>query len=388
MNPEHHRHSHDGRPGPDLGHDHGTDHLDGGEGRHRGVAHHRQHGQGSPPGLRRSVASLLRSHSHDAVDSIDTALQTSRQGMTALKISLAALAVTASVQVVIVIISGSVALLAETIHNFADALTALPLGLAFWLARRPPSRRYTYGYGRAEDLAGVFIVLTVAASAVVAGWEAVDRLVHPQQVHHVGWVIAAGFIGFAGNELVAAYRIRVGRRIGSAALEADGYHARTDGVTSLGVVAGSVGVLLGWPAADPIFGLAIAVAILFVVKSAARDIYRRLMDGVDPALVEQIGAVLRGTQGIESIDAVRVRWIGHALHAEADVTSDADLSLSTAHAIAEDARHQLLHKIRRLSSVTIHTSPSARPGVDPHAVTAHHFTKPLAASGPDAHLAT
>ena len=293
--------------------------------------------------------------------------------MSALKRSLVVLALTASVQLIIVAVSGSVALLADSIHNFADALTAIPLGLAFWLGRRPASRRYTYGYGRAEDLAGIFIILVVAASAVVAGWEAVDRLVHPQAVTHIGWVMAAGLVGFAGNEVVARHRIRVGRSIGSAALEADGYHARTDGVTSLGVVAGAIGVALGWRAADPIFGLVITVAILLVVKNAARDIYRRLMDAVDPALVDQIKSVLGATPGILAVDGVRVRWVGHQLHAEVEVTSDAELSLEAAHGIAEEARHHLLHQVRRLSSITIHTSPSRRHGVDPHALTSHHF---------------
>jgi cation diffusion facilitator family transporter len=379
VNPDHDRHHGDSTLGPAV-------HLEDEDSHDHGDAH--QHEQEPHGGLHAFVASVLRPHSHDAVNSVDTALQTSREGMTALKISLAVLAVTASVQVAIVVMSGSVVLLADTIHNFADALTAVPLGLAFWLGRRPADRRYTYGYGRAEDLAGVLIILIVAASAAVAGWEAVERLIHPQQVRHIGWVIAAGLIGFAGNELVAHYRIRIGRKIGSAALEADGYHARTDGVTSLGVVAGAVGVALGWQAADPVFGLAITFAILFVVKNAARDIYRRLMDGVDPALVGQIGTVLGKTIGIETVDAVRVRWIGHQLHAEAEVTSDADLPLSAAHAIAEDARHQLLHQVRRLSSVIIHTNPSNRHGVDPHSITAHHFTPFLPKPGPDSQLVT
>jgi cation diffusion facilitator family transporter len=288
---------------------------------------------------------------------------------------LAVLTLTASAQVIIVAVSGSVALLADTIHNFADALTAVPLGLAFWLGRRPPTRRYTYGFGRAEDLAGIFIVLMVAGSAVVVGWQSVDRLLNPQPVGHVGWVMAAGLVGFAGNELVARLRIRVGRSIGSAALEADGYHARTDGITSLGVVAGAIGVALGWPAADPIVGLAITVVILLVVRNAARDIYRRLMDAVDPALVDQIGTVLASTPGIVAVDGVRVRWVGHELHAEVEVISDADVSLATAHTIAEEARHHLLHQVRRLSSITIHTSPTSRPGRDPHAITSHHFNR-------------
>jgi cation diffusion facilitator family transporter len=335
---------------------------------HPVAAHHHHSG-----GLRGFLGSRLRPHSHDPIDSMDTALQTSREGMRALKISLAVLTLTASVQVVIVAVSGSVALLADTIHNFADALTAVPLGLAFWLGRRPPTRRYTYGFGRAEDLAGIFIVLMVAGSAVVVGWQSIDRLLRPQPVSHVGWVMAAGLVGFAGNELVARYRIRVGRAIGSAALEADGYHARTDGVSSLGVVAGAIGVALGWPAADPIVGLAITVVILLVVKNAARDIYRRLMDAVDPALVDQIGEVLASTPGIMAVDGVRVRWVGHELHAEVEVTSDADVSLAAAHTIAEEARHHLLHQVRRLSSITIHTSPTSRPGRDPHAITSHHF---------------
>jgi cation diffusion facilitator family transporter len=331
------------------------------------VAHHHR------GGLRGLIDGWRHPHSHDPVDSMDTALQASREGMSALKISLGVLALTASVQVVIVVVSGSVALLADTIHNFADALTAVPLGLAFWLGRRPPTRRYTYGYGRAEDLAGIFIVLMVAASAVVVGWESVERLLHPHPVSHVGWVMAAGLVGFAGNELVARYRIRVGRKIGSAALEADGDHARTDGVTSLGVVAGAIGVALGWRAADPIVGLVITVAILLVVKNAARDIYRRLMDAVDPALVDHIGRVLASTPGIVAVDGVRVRWVGHELHAEVEVTSDAQASLATAHAIAEEARHHLLHQVRRLSSITIHSSPTGGPGLDPHALTSHHF---------------
>ena len=227
---------------------------------------------------------MFGAHSHDAADPVDAALEESDEGPRALKISLAGLAVTAVAQLVVVMVSHSVALLADTIHNFADALTAVPLGFAFWLGRRPPTRRYTYGYGRAEDLAGIFIVVTIAASAVVAAWEAVNRLVNPRDVQNVGWVIAAGIVGAVGNELVALYRIRVGRRIGSAALVADGLHARTDGITSLAVVVGAVGVALGWEKADPIVGLVITVAILFVLKNAARDIYRRLMDAVDPEL--------------------------------------------------------------------------------------------------------
>jgi cation diffusion facilitator family transporter len=295
--------------------------------------------------------------------------------MRALKISLGGLAVTALLQLAILVLSGSVALLADTIHNFADALTAGPLAVAFWFGRRPPNRRYTYGYGRAEDLAGVFVVLVVAASAVLAAYEAVDRLVHPAAVSHLPWVAAAGLVGFAGNEIVARYRIRIGRRIGSAALEADGYHARTDGFTSLGVVASAIALAAGWKAADSIFGLLITVSILVVVCSSAREIYRRLMDAVDPDLVARVESVLAATPGVQRVEAVRLRWIGHNLHSEADIACDTTLSLGASHEIAEEARHRLLHQIRRLNSITVHTNPCGHDGNDPHALTAHHSTR-------------
>jgi cation diffusion facilitator family transporter len=318
------------------------------------------------------ISSILHPHSHDPSDSVDSVLEASAEGMRTLKISLVVLGITACLQVVIVVLSGSVALLADTIHNGADALTAVPLAVAFRLSRRPADHRYTYGYGRSEDLAGIFIVLTVAASAVVAAWLAIDRLIRPQPLHHVGWVIAAGLVGCIGNEAVAVYRIRTGRRIGSAALEADGYHARTDGLTSLAVVVGAIGVALGWQLADPIVGLVISVAILLVVKNAARDIYRRLMDSVDPALVEAIRHTLSDSEGIEGVETVRLRWVGHELYGEAEVVSNGGLTLAQAHQVAEQARHVLLHQVPHLSQITIHTSPPARDGVDPHALTEHH----------------
>jgi cation diffusion facilitator family transporter len=302
---------------------------------------------------------------------VDDALQASADGIRALKLSLVGLAATAILQLVVVLMSSSVALLADTIHNFGDALTALPLGVAFVLGRRAATRRYTYGFGRAEDLAGVVIIVMIAASAVIAAYEAIDRLMDPRDIDHVGWVIAAGVIGFAGNELVASYRIRVGRRIGSAALVADGLHARTDGLTSLAVVAGAIGSALGWQLADPVVGLVITVAILGIVRHAARDIYRRLMDAVDPSLVDEVEHVLGHVEGIEEIEDVRIRWIGHELHAEIAIVADAALSLADAHAISEDAEHVLLHELPRLTGATIHVNPS---GDGHHDGTAHHRT--------------
>jgi cation diffusion facilitator family transporter len=305
------------------------------------------------------VLDVFRPHSHDSADSVDSELEGSGRGIRAVKVSLVALVVTALLQLGVVAVSGSVALLADTVHNFADALTAVPLWIAFALSRRAASRRYTYGYGRAEDLAGLFIVAMIALSAAVAGWEAVSRLITPAPIEHLGWVAAAGMIGFAGNELVAGYRIRVGRRIGSAALVADGLHARTDGITSLAVVLGATGVALGWPAADPIIGLLISVAILLVLRTATRDVFRRLMDAVDPALVDIADRTLLETPGVLQIRRLQIRWLGHTLHAEADLDVDPDLTLTESHDIAHHAEAHLLREVGRLTGATIHTSPAA-----------------------------
>jgi cation diffusion facilitator family transporter len=163
-------------------------------------------------------------HNHDPAESLETALTSSREGLKALKVSLAVLAVTAALQATTTAASGSVGLLADTVHNAADALTAVPLGIALWVGRRRATARYTYGYGRAEDLAGVFVLAVIAGSAVVAAYESVDRLLHPQAITQLGWVVAGGALGFIGNEIAARYRITTGRRIGSAALVADGLH--------------------------------------------------------------------------------------------------------------------------------------------------------------------
>ncbi|GAA3472242.1 cation diffusion facilitator family transporter [Nonomuraea roseola] len=292
--------------------------------------------------------------------------------MRVLALSFAALMATALVQSVIVAVSGSVALLGDTLHNFADALTALPLAVAFSLGRRAATRRFTYGYGRAEDLAGIAIVLLIAASAALAGYEAVVRLIHPQDVEALGWVAVAGVIGFLGNEAVARYRIKVGREIGSAALVADGLHARTDGFTSLAVLLGAGGVALGFPIADPLVGLAITAAICFVLRDAAREIYHRLMDAVDPRLVEQAEHILSGVPGVEQVGAVRLRWIGHALRAEVDIAVNHSLSLVEAHGVAVEAEHRLIHDLPRLQAATVHADPNGPEGTDHHSVLVTH----------------
>lgn len=304
------------------------------------------------------IKEIFAPHSHDAADSVDDTLESTAAGIRTVKISLLVLGLTALIQIVIVVMSGSVALAADTIHNFADALTAVPLWIAFALGAKPATRRYTYGFGRVEDLAGSFVVAMITMSAIIAGYEAIARLIHPQQIEHVGWVALAGLVGFIGNEWVALYRIRVGHRIGSAALIADGLHARTDGFTSLAVLCSAGGVALGFPLADPIVGLLITAAILAVLRTAARDVFRRLLGGVDPAMVDAAEQALAARPGVQAVRSVRMRWIGHRLHADAELDVDPALDLAQAHRIAHDAEHELTHTVPKLTTALIHAYPA------------------------------
>jgi cation diffusion facilitator family transporter len=344
------------------------DHDEQQRGHDHGPGEDHEHGGG----LAERIAHGLRPHSHEAGDKIDATMEASAAGMRVLWISLVVLVVTAAIQAGVVALSGSVALLGDTLHNAADALTAVPLAVAFLAGRRPATRRYTYGFGRAEDLAGIVIIALMAASCAAAAWEAVSRLESPQSVSHLPVVAVAAIVGFAGNELVAVYRIRVGRRIGSAALVADGLHARTDGFTSLAVLLGVGGLALGWKWADPVIGLIITVAILVVLRQAAREIYRRLMDAVDPALVDQAEQTLRSVPGVLDLGHVRLRWIGHQLRAECEIVIRTDASAIEAHQIAVAAEHRLLHALPRLSAALVHADPQAREGTDYHAELATH----------------
>jgi cation diffusion facilitator family transporter len=344
-----HPEAHDGGPhraeDAHHGHDHHQDHD------HDHDHSHDDHDHHHATGLKGWLQKVFVPHSHDSADSVDDALESSSQGIRAVKNSLLGLGVTAIFQLAIVLISGSVALLADTVHNFSDALTAVPLWIAFVLGRRPASRTFTYGLGKAEDLAGLFIVAMIALSAVVAAVESVRRFFEPQPVHNLGWVLAAGLVGFAGNELVAIYRIRVGRRIGSAALLADGIHARTDGFTSLAVVAGVIGVWLGFPLADPIVGLLISAAIGVLLWGTVRDVGRRLLDGVDPSLTDRLAAVV--SEDAPEGSSSRLRWSGHRLHAEITIPATAGTHLGEFAAVAHDLETKARGALRNLGSVTV-----------------------------------
>ena len=294
------------------------------------------------------------SHTHGVVD---PTIATTARGIWAIKWSFGILAITAMLQLVVVFATGSVALLADTIHNFGDAVTAIPLWIAFSLARRRPSATFTYGYGRVEDLAGVTIVLIILFSAVVAGYQAIDRLLHPQPIAYLGWVAAAGIIGFIGNEAVAVFRIRVGREINSAALIADGYHARTDGFTSLAVVLGAIGVWLGFPLADPIIGLLITLAIFGIVWQSGKAVFTRMLDGVDPSLTNEIRHAAEHVPGIRQVLDVRARWLGHRLTAELDIALDATATVAAADAITHQFEIELLKHMPAMAAVRIRVRP-------------------------------
>lgn len=314
-------------------------------------------------------------HSHGIVD---PSIASTSRGLWALKWSFLGLMATAMVQVVVVAVSGSVALLADTVHNFADAATAIPLGLAFWLAQRGVTRRFTYGLGRVEDLAGVAIVVTILVSAALASYVAILRLIHPRPVDALWAVMVASVVGFLGNEGVAIFRIRVGRQIGSVALVADGYHARLDGWTSLAVLVGAVGVWAGYPLADPVAGLLISVAIFVLVWQTARSVLDRMLDGVDPEIVETIEHAAGHVPGVEEVTEVRARWIGHRLRAEVNVTVRGGLSVADGHAIATEVRHQLLHHLPHLGGVIVHVDPHGQGGERHHRIGQHaHGDFPL-----------
>lgn len=337
---------------------------------------HREHdhpasSKGSAGRLGHAIRTLAVPHSHDVADSVDDDFEGSREGVRAVLVSLIVLLVTAGLQMFVVSLSSSVALFSDALHNGADALTAVPLWFAFRLSSRPPSRRFTYGLGKVEDLAGLVVVLVVAGSAGVAVYSAIDRLLHPETVTHLPALIAAGLLGVLGNEVVAQYRIRVGRAIGSAALVADGEHARADGIASFLVVIGAVGVSVGLDWADPIVGLLIGVVILLVLVRTSISIGQRLLDAVDPHVVDHIAEAVGAVDGVEAVSGVQARWIGHRLYAQVRLAVSGAMSVTEAHRVAETALHCLLHDVPKMTDAIVHVDPDGSI-MDAHELTAHH----------------
>lgn len=334
----------------DQAHDHGNEDAApatlAGHGHEHGAGSH-EHGTGVLGWLRGTFA-----HSHSIEEQLDAALESNTLGIRALKWSLVGLGLNPFFQALIVVISGSVSLLADTIHNVGDATTSLPLWVAFALARRGASRRFTYGYGETEDVAAVVIVLVIFISSCIAAYEATMRFFRPQEVRYLGWVAAAAIIGFIGNEIVAQFRIRAGTQIGSAALVADGQHARVDGFTSLAVLIGVAGIRLGFPILDPLLG------IFFVVKDAARAVWRRLIDGIAPEIVTQLERAPPDVPGGRGAHRARARWVGHRVGADLHLAVNPELTVRVSHAIGERVEEALRGQIRSLGGVVIHVCPA------------------------------
>jgi len=306
----------------------------------------------------------------------DQAFLDNQEGIRAVWLALAALTVTSILQIIIVLWSGSIALFADTVHNIGDGLNSIPLLIAFYLARRAATRRYTYGFARAEDVAGIFIVLSIAFSAGVIFWESFQKLMNPQPLTNLDWVVAAAVIGFLGNEAVALLQIRVGRKIGSAALVADGLHARTDGLTSLAVLLAATGSWLGFPILDPIIGIIIGVTILVITRDATVSMWYRLMDAIDPELLEKTESIVRKQAGVREMRRIRMRWTGHRLCAEVTIAIDPHLSTIQSHQIAEGLRHELFHEVPNLAEVVVHIEPWEEELGTAHQLTAHHEPAP------------
>jgi cation diffusion facilitator family transporter len=297
------------------------------------------------PGILGLVARIFHfgGHEHTSL-AADSAFTGTNEGIRTVWLALLALGITSVLQIGIVAFSGSVALLADTVHNIGDTLNSIPLLIAFYLARRAATRRYTYGFGRAEDVSGIFIVLSIAVSAGIVFWESFQKLLNPQPMQNIIWVGAAAVIGFIGNEAVALLQIRTGRKIGSDAMIADGLHARIDGLTSLAVLIAVGGTAVG---------LLIGVAILFITRDAARRVWYRLMDAVDPGIVTQIEHYASEVKGVAAVNRVRVHWVGHQLFTELHVAVEASTTVEGTHRIIQAVGVVLRQAVPHLGETTI-----------------------------------
>ena len=323
---------------------------------------HHHHHSGNP--LVRVAQALhlpgfTHDHSHHDL-AADRAFLDNRLAVRTVWIALVALGLTTALQIVIYIASGSVALLADTVHNLGDALNSIPLLFAFYIARRAANSRFTYGYGRLEDIAGVFIVVSIGFSAAYIIYESAQRLLNPLPLENLEWIALASLVGFAGNELVALMQIRVGRRIGSDAMIADGQHALIDGLTSLAVLIAVIGALIGLPILDPIVGVVIGVAIVGITWNAIKAIWHRMMDAVDPHLVEHVEAHARGVAGVEAVQTLRLRWVGHRMYGVMKIAVPADATLEASGKIVRDVQQEARHLIPQLEELTIEVAPQPR----------------------------
>ena len=313
---------------------------------------HHTHAGGLLAGLASAFHLPGHSHAHGLHGQRD-ALFTNRLGTRTLGWSLGLLMATTVIQIIIYRASGSVALLADTLHNLGDALNSVPLLIAFWLARRPATKRYTYGFARAEDLGGLFVVVSIVGSAIYILWEVGQKFLYPAPIQNSGWVILAALVGFLGNEAVAWIEIRVGKQIGSEAMVVDGRHARIDGLTSLAVLPAVAGSLFGLPILDPIFGILIGITILFITWQATISIWYRLMDAVDPGLTGLAREVISAVAAVEDVRTLRLRWVGHSLWIEGQLKMDRSLTVTEVENLMQTINNRLEEQIPNLGEVIL-----------------------------------
>lgn len=308
-----------------------------------------------------------------------TGAEGTREGLRAIRLAALALGASAVVRLTIAAITGSVGLLAAGIDDLGDVATTIALSVAFVASRRAADRRYTFGYQRVEDLSGVLVVLVIWGGAGFATYEAVTKLTGDHEVTRLGIAMGAAALGLAANGFAGFYKIAVGRRIMSEPLIADGKHALTDGVASIAALGGLIGVQAGWEQADPIAAFVVVAAIVAVAVDATRNVSTRLLDAVDPEIVNRIENIILGTPGVAGCGRVQARWAGRSLYVTVTVAVDGDLPVSEAHAVAEAVQHRILHDVDGVAQVDVHVDPWEPHGPDAHGRTAGHDDQPRAA---------
>jgi cation diffusion facilitator family transporter len=274
-----------------------------------------------------------------------------RQANRAVAVSAVGLALTGLIELVIAVLSGSVALLADALHNLSDVSTSALVFIGFRSSQKVPTERYPYGFDRAEDVAGIGVAVVIWASAFVAGIESIEKLVHHGSTHHLGWGVGAAIVGIVGNQLVARYKLTVGRRIQSATMIADAKHSWLDALSSTGALLGLVGVAVGWPRADAVAGIVVTGFICHVAWEVSTDIAHRILDGVDPAIITTAETVASETPGVLHAHS-RARWTGRTLRLEVEGWVHPETSVADADRIGREIARTLTEHLPEMRSFT------------------------------------
>jgi cation diffusion facilitator family transporter len=274
-----------------------------------------------------------------------------RQANRALGVSAVGLTLTGVIELLIAILTGSVGLLGDALHNLSDVSTSALVFLGFQASKKAPTDRYPYGYERAEDLAGVGIAIVIWASAVFAGVESVRKLIDHGHTSHIGIGMIGALLGIIGNQVVARYKLIVGRRINSATLVADAKHSWLDALSSAGALAGLVAVAFGLRWGDPVAGLAVTAFIAHVGWEVTSDVLHRLMDGIDPDILTAAEAAASEVPGVHHVHA-QARWTGRTLRVELEGWVDSRLTVSQADEIGRVVASRVGHALPEARSLT------------------------------------